>query len=237
VKKTPDSGSQESSSARTSFPHSSWGPRAAIAGLLTVIGVQIVVASCVGLTQGNDRGEWSTEAALFLRMSFEATLIAVAMVIASAGGIRWRAALQRLGLHRFSLSALGYVAASIVAYFFFITLYVSLIDVPDQESFQEAHGSVPWPIEAFSLVIAAPISEEIFFRGVLFAGLRRQEPLMAAALISAAIFGVMHAGTGISAVPVIIVIGVMLAVLYEKTGSLIPCILFHAILNSLNLLA
>ena len=58
----------------------------------------------------------------------------------------------------------------------------------------------------------------------------------AAALISALVFGGLHATTGISAVPPLIVFGLVLALLYEKTGSIIPGILLHMLNNSVALL-
>ncbi len=42
--------------------------------------------------------------------------------------------------------------------------------------------------------------------------------------------------TGISAVPPLIVFGFVLALLYEKTGSIVPGILLHMLNNSVALL-
>ena len=79
------------------------------------------------------------------------------------------------------------------------------------------------------LDIAAPLAEEIAFRGMLFGGLRKKMPLFPAALIGGAFFGLLHFATGWSAVPVLIFLGVVFAVLYEKTKSLWPPILLHAV--------
>ena len=57
---------------------------------------------------------------------------------------------------------------------------------------------------------------------MLFGGLRERLPFWAAALISGAIFGALHATTGISAVPPLMIFGFLLALLYEKTGSIVP---------------
>ena len=87
----------------------------------------------------------------------------------------------------------------------------------------------------FVIAVVAPISEEIFFRGMLFGGLRRRLPTIAAAAISAAVFGALHAPTGPTAVPPLIAFGFVLALLYERSGSLGPAIVLHAINNSLAL--
>ena len=50
----------------------------------------------------------------------------------------------------------------------------------------------------------------------------RAMPRIAAALVSGLIFGGLHAITGLSAVPPLIVFGFILALLYEKTGSIVP---------------
>ena len=42
--------------------------------------------------------------------------------------------------------------------------------------------------------------------------------------------------TGISVVPPLIAFGFVLAVVYEKTGSIVPCILLHMLNNSVALL-
>ena len=85
-------------------------------------------------------------------------------------------------------------------------------------------------------MIAAPVSEEICFRGMLFGGLREKLPRIAAALLCGLIFGGLHALTGITAVPPLIVFGFLLALLYEKTGSIVPGIILHMLNNSVALL-
>ena len=71
---------------------------------------------------------------------------------------------------------------------------------------------------------------------MLFGGLRTRLPRLAAALISGLIFGGLHALTGISAVPPLIVFGFVLALLYEKTGSIVPGIVLHMLNNSVALI-
>ena len=85
-------------------------------------------------------------------------------------------------------------------------------------------------------VIFAPLFEELAFRGLLFAMLRRTFRFLPAALISAGIFGVAH-GYGLMGLLSVCWSGVLWAWLYEKTGSLLPGILAHAINNLLVCLA
>jgi len=85
-------------------------------------------------------------------------------------------------------------------------------------------------------VIFAPVFEELAFRGLLFAILRRKFRFLPAALISASIFAIAH-GYGLVGFISVLWSGVLWAWLYEKTGSLLPGILAHAINNLLVCLA
>ena len=85
-------------------------------------------------------------------------------------------------------------------------------------------------------VVFAPLFEELAFRGLLFAILRRKFRFLPAALISAGIFGIAH-GYGLVGLLSVCWSGVLWAWIYEKTGSLLPGILAHAINNLLVCLA
>lgn len=153
----------------------------------------------------------------------------------------WRGAatvkeiLGRLGARRFEPSALKWMAAAIGAYLFFAFAYSLLIVVPEQEDIAEGFGAVP--VQVLLIVFAAPVSEEVCFRGMLYGGLREKLSRVAAAAIAALLFGGLHALTGVSAVPPLIAFGFVLCLLYEKTGSIVPGILLHMLNNSVALLA
>ncbi|BFU91654.1 MAG: hypothetical protein NTAFB01_28410 [Nitrospira sp.] len=91
------------------------------------------------------------------------------------------------------------------------------------------------PVMAASVleyVIFAPIFEELAFRGLLFAMLRRRFAFLPAALISASVFALAH---GYSPVGFLSVFwsGFLWAWIYERTGSLIPGMVAHAMNNLL----
>ena len=81
-------------------------------------------------------------------------------------------------------------------------------------------------------VILAPIFEELAFRGLLFAMLRRRFTFLPAALLSATIFALAH---GYSLLGFISVLwsGFLWAWIYDRTGSLIPGMVAHAVNNVL----
>jgi membrane protease YdiL (CAAX protease family) len=108
-----------------------------------------------------------------------------------------------------------------------------VIGQPEQEEIAEKFGNLP--AQFLLIVIAAPLAEEICFRGFLFGGLRKRLPMIPAALAGGLFFGLLHFTTGWSAVPVLVFLGVMFAVVYEKTGSLWPPVILHAVNNGLAL--
>src|SRR5687768_11964523 len=79
-------------------------------------------------------------------------------------------------------------------------------------------------------VVFAPVLEEIVFRGLLYGTLRRWVGWPTAALLSAAVFAGAH-GYGVAGFGSVFVSGVMWAVAYEKTRSLLPGMAAHAANN------
>jgi membrane protease YdiL (CAAX protease family) len=100
------------------------------------------------------------------------------------------------------------------------------------------HGG--WLVAVAPVVIlVAPFGEELFFRGYLYKGLRRRFPVWAAVLISATAFGASHfAGLSyLLLIPGLIVVGVGLALVYEKRQSLLASMAAHATFNVVGYLA
>jgi membrane protease YdiL (CAAX protease family) len=100
------------------------------------------------------------------------------------------------------------------------------------ESFVMNLHTLPAKVLLFVLIcVVAPIVEELIFRGFVYAGLRRRMTFAGAVLSSALLFALMHNNAG--AVIPIGMIGIVLAVLYERNRSVIPCIICHALNNTL----
>ncbi len=78
-------------------------------------------------------------------------------------------------------------------------------------------------------VVAAPLFEEFIFRGLVFRGLRRSMPFVAAAVVSAAVFALVH--PPVSVAPVF-VLGLAAAWAYERSGLLLAPILTHMVYNA-----
>lgn len=93
-----------------------------------------------------------------------------------------------------------------------------------------ASGLPVWIVAAFtfSSVIVAPVAEELFFRGYVHAVFRARFPANAL-FLSSALFTFVHLYV-IHLIPVFI-IGVLLAVLYERRGSLVAPVVAHSFSN------
>jgi len=79
--------------------------------------------------------------------------------------------------------------------------------------------------------VVAPIAEEVFFRGFVFAGLRQRFRLVPALAVSAALFAVAHLTP--TSWPPLFVLGVLFALLYEQTRSIWPAVIMHGLINSM----
>ena len=172
-----------------------------------------------------------------LQLTLAVTLIGVAFVAANPGA-PVAASAAALGLRRprgrfvraTVLTYLGYLGCAIV---------IAALLAPEQEDITRELGvddGVLGAVAAATLIIAvAPLSEEIFFRGFMFSGMRRALPFALAALIPSAVWGLFHY-TGPESWGVVLQLGIFglwLCWLYERTGSLWPPIAVHALNNAI----
>lgn len=87
---------------------------------------------------------------------------------------------------------------------------------------------------AFAVISACmlgPLAEELLYRGVLFRACRNRMGVIAAALVSSAVFAVLHFYDGYGLVSVGI-FGFSCALLYAGTGSLTTVVALHMLYNS-----
>jgi uncharacterized protein len=215
------------------IPIPSWTLRQLLLSIPVVI-VGLIVLS--GIVFAIDPDADSAAAELAGQAMLAIVLIGTALAFASpdAAGKPF----ERLGLRRFRLAGLGLALAAYVAYVAFVgTLYAPFIQ-PEQQDITTDLGVDESTLAAIAgailIVGFAPISEEVFFRGFVFGGLRTRLTLWPAAAISACVFGLLHLSSGdLSIVPPLIVLGLLFAWLYEYTGSLGPPIILHMINNAI----
>jgi len=89
-------------------------------------------------------------------------------------------------------------------------------------------------LTAVGICLVGPVVEELYFRGLLYHALRRWG-VPIAVVSSSILFSLVH---GVPrAIPVLFVLGAAFALLAEKTNSIIPAAVLHALNNSLAMVA
>ena len=142
-----------------------------------------------------------------------------------AAGPRLRTVLLTAGALIASLAASG--------------IYGALVDLVDSDFLSPPDVSnIVFPGAAAlltfqALAVATPVVEEVFFRGFVFAGLVPRLGMGWATVASAVVFSLFHVDPAVY-IP-IFVTGLLLAWLYQQTGSLWPSIAAHAGQNALAL--
>jgi membrane protease YdiL (CAAX protease family) len=116
-----------------------------------------------------------------------------------------------------------------------ISSVIGMLPIPEEvlEGYEEASKLVTsgsFLLQIVNVAAVTPVVEEIIFRGLIFSRLKKGMPALIAALLSAALFGVLHgqiiwAGYGF-------VIGLLFIAAFLKYRSLIAPILLHISFNA-----
>jgi membrane protease YdiL (CAAX protease family) len=162
--------------------------------------------------------------------------VIAALFVAQLGG-------RRLDARQFGLRPVPAKRAIValvlagLAFLVFVAAWASAVHV-QKEKLLETLGTK----ESAALLIAsaaltcvlAPVCEEFLFRGFIFGALRNWRGVWPAAILTGLLFGAVHAGSAPAAdlVP-LAVLGFLLCLIYQYTGSLYPCIALHALNNSI----
>jgi hypothetical protein len=139
-------------------------------------------------------------------------------------------------------SALTYVAIGVVGVVASAAFGVG--EDQQQENILDDLGVDPGSAMVYAwaavVCVLAPLCEELLFRGFVFPAMRPRLGVFGAALASGAIFGAIHitnyageeANLAAASIVTLVFLGTAFALLYWKTGSLLPCIALHAVNNS-----
>ena len=159
-----------------------------------------------------------------------AIVLAIALLLARGRDLREAFALRR----PLSWTSAAAISIAIVLTVMAVSAALAPIANPEQEQ-----GLVPtdWRSDrvapflafAFTVVVIAPLIEEIMFRGIGFSLLQPFGERVAVIVVGVA-FGLVHGL--IEGFLIVAVLGTGLALLRSRTQSLYPCILLHAAFNA-----
>jgi len=142
---------------------------------------------------------------------------------------------RTFGLRPFKSSAFGWIFVALVTYLVLTSIYTVLVDPPSEQlpnGLEDADQNVLLAVATgMLLIVVAPFAEEVFFRGFLYQAFRNSFGVLPGALLSALIFGAIH--LEFFKLVQLAILGVILALLFEKTKSLWPPIILHALNNTL----
>jgi membrane protease YdiL (CAAX protease family) len=212
-----------------------WAPIAAMISAFVVATIAYLVIAA-GIEAGGARVTASGPPGLVISATLvqDVALVAAALLFASM----WSSGLTPadFGLRPVRLRpAVGWTLAAWAAFFLASAIYVVLVGEPDQQDLREEESVAALVGYAVLLAFVAPLAEEVFFRGFVYGVLREKVSVIWAALATGVVFGLVHvAGSPIETVGVLVILGVLLCLLYQRTGSLLPCIALHALNNAIS---
>jgi uncharacterized protein len=221
-----------------------WEGRYRGPSVIALLVLAIIAANAASVSVANDvlavtQGRQpSTLGALVLLTVTQAALLAVAGIFVAApralAGLRF---IPEHGLWRsvgfgVLLAVPAWIGAQLVAVI--TARLLELVGLRPEEGVAEAAIGLVDPIVlAIALMVVAPVAEEIFFRGIVYNAWLREFGVRRAVIGSAALFALIHGS--IFVVPAIFALGIALALLYRRTGSLPASIAMHATFNGITL--
>jgi membrane protease YdiL (CAAX protease family) len=209
------------------------------AGAAFVVGVigTLIVVTIVALAAGVDVEADDPAFTIIATLIQSAIFVGTALLFASmtAPPRPWQFGLRRTPFW----PAVGWAALGLVSFYIFAAVYTAILQPDaDQTVAQELgadNGTIGLIAAGFMVVCVAPAAEEFFFRGFFYRALRSRFPVLIAAAIDGALFGVIHfSGNGTAAILLpLALLGFTFCLVYEKTGSIFPVIALHSINNSI----
>jgi membrane protease YdiL (CAAX protease family) len=134
------------------------------------------------------------------------------------------------GVLVYAVALPGLVAAMVLWLGLLLLIGIDAPRQPAAELLRESIGTWGLPVVLAMVVGVAPIAEELLFRGLLHRSLARRFGVPFGVICSSLLFGAVHANL-LAFVPVSL-LGAVLALEMERTGSIWSCIALHAAFNA-----
>jgi uncharacterized protein len=130
--------------------------------------------------------------------------------------------------------AVGWSVVAILTYVGITVLYTLILQPESGEPIETGDRLGTLIGSCVIIIVVAPLCEEFFFRGFLYRILRGHLGMWPAIVLTGSLFGAVHLTSGGPlAVAVIAPLGFLLCLVYERSGSLYPCIGLHALNNAI----
>jgi membrane protease YdiL (CAAX protease family) len=215
-----------------------WPAWYALAGFLTALIGTFVAVGIVAAATGTTESEESPTFTILATLAQSAIFVGTAVLFAS---FSLRPRTWHFGLRPTRLwPAVGWALLGMFAFYVFAAVYTAVLDPDAEQRITESlgadEGTFGLIVAGLMVVMVAPTAEEFFFRGFFYRALRSRFPVLAAAAIDGALFGVIHydfsGGEAALLLPPLGVLGFIFCLVYERTGSLYPVIALHALNNA-----
>jgi membrane protease YdiL (CAAX protease family) len=215
-----------------------WRPWTAWAAILTGFGMTLVgavVVAIVAAAFGASASHPSPGVNIGLTVFQNIALIGSALLFGALAG---RPRAEDFGLRRPPLrQAVGLLLAILVGFYAISAIWLTSLGIDEHQTLPDELGAQKSTLNLALVVVLitviAPLGEELFFRGYFFGALRNWKGWLPAAIITGIVFGAIHIGSAPLGLTVpLAFFGFGLCLLYQRTGSLYPCIALHAINNS-----
>ena len=89
-------------------------------------------------------------------------------------------------------------------------------------------------IQLLSIAVLAPITEEFYFRGILFKYFEERNGKFFILIITSLLFSIIH--LNVPATPTLFILGLSLGLIKLTTGSILITIIMHSLFNCIMLL-
>ena len=163
-------------------------------------------------------------------------VVAFAIVSRRVGLVEWLGLRWKEWPQVFGIAPLGVLGMFVFGVILHLTNYQELLEAlgaaEEQDvvkMFREEGNLVVLGLISIAAVVIAPVCEEIVFRGYLYPAAKKHVGSTVAALFSALVFAGAHGN--IAALVPLFIFGLILVVVYEKTGSIWAPIAVHALFN------
>jgi membrane protease YdiL (CAAX protease family) len=216
-----------------------WAPWTAVAAFVAGLGGALVGGLIIGLLgalAGASLAHPPPAVNILSTVAQDIAFILAAIFFARLSGsvAPWQFGLRPTRLGR----AIGLIALGYVAFIGFSAAWVSALGIHAKDELPKELGvdtsHVALAATAVLVCVIAPVAEEFIFRGYIFPALRNWKGLWPAVVMDGIIFGAIHAGSApVGYLVPLALFGSVLCLVYVKTGSLYPCMVLHALNNSI----